>query len=66
MVKVVRAVLGLIAGYIAGAAGGYGLVTLVSSNTHDKSMEAVMTAAFVAGPVGALIGIIVALMWARR
>lgn len=65
MSKLVRALIGLIAGYATGAAAGLALVTLLSSNTHDKSLETVMTAAFVTGPLGAVIGVVVALMWRR-
>ena len=53
------AVLAAIAGYIFGAIGGYFLITVFSSNTHDRSVEAAMTAAFVCGPLGALIASVV-------
>lgn len=43
-------------GYVTGAVIGYLLVLGLSSNTHDASIEATMTAAFVVGPLGALIG----------
>lgn len=42
-------------GYLAGAFGGGYLVSVLSSNTHDRSVEAAMTGAFVLGPLGALI-----------
>jgi len=45
--------------YIAGAMAGYFLITGMSSNTHDRQMEASMTAAFFFGPVAAVIGFIV-------
>lgn len=38
-------------GYITGAFGGGLLVSLLSSNTHDRSVEAAMTGAFVLGPL---------------
>ncbi len=60
------AILGLVGGYLAGVGIGAGLITLLSTNTHDKSLEMVMTAAFVTGPIGAIIGAIVALRWFRR
>jgi hypothetical protein len=56
---------GLVAGYVLGAAIGLGAVTLLSANTHDRGIEAVMTAAFVGGPVGAVIGLIGALVRTR-
>ena len=65
MSKFLRALLGLVLGYVAGAALGYLAITLLSGNTHDKSLEAVMTAAFVAGPLGAVVGLVAALMRAR-
>ncbi len=39
---------------------------MVSANSHDKAIEMVMTAAFVTGPLGAIIGLVVALVRARR
>ena len=44
------------AGYVIGAFGGGFLVTMVSTNRFDRSMEAVMTGAFYTGPLVALIG----------
>lgn len=46
--------LGLL-GYATGLFGGIGLVYLLSSNQHDRSMEAAMTGAFVVGPLTALL-----------
>lgn len=66
MSKAVRVILGLIGGYAAGAAIGLALVSLASSNTHDKSLEAVMTAAFFTGPLGAVAGVLLALAWKGR
>ena len=53
-------VLGAIAGYGAGAVAGYFAIVAFSSNTHDRSLEAAMTGAFLSGPLGALIGMVVA------
>ena len=61
MSKLFRALLSLVLGYIAGAGLGYLAITLLSANTHDRSVEAVMTAAFVAGPIGAILGLVAAL-----
>jgi hypothetical protein len=44
--------------YLSAAIAGYFLVLALSSNTHDRSMEAGMTSAFFFGPVGALLGFI--------
>ena len=45
-------------GYVAIAAAGYFLVALISPNMHDRSVEAAMTAAFVFGPIGAILAFI--------
>lgn len=50
--------LGLL-GYVVGLFGGIGLVYLLSSNQHDRSIEAAMTGAFVVGPlVGLLFAVV--------
>ncbi|MNL81300.1 hypothetical protein D3C87_2083730 [compost metagenome] len=54
-----------IAAYLIAAVGGYFLITKLSSNSHDKSMEATMTAAFVLGPIAAIIAFIVAYLTLR-
>lgn len=60
------ALAGLIAGYVVGALTGAGAIELLSANTHDKSQEMAMTAAFVTGPIGAVIGAITGLLRARN
>ena len=50
------ALLGGLLGYAVGAFGGGYLVFLLSSNTHDRSVEAAMTGAFIFGPLAALVG----------
>lgn len=45
-------------GYILGAVAGYFLVEGLSSNTHDRSLEAAMTGAFVVGPLFAIVAFI--------
>ena len=52
-------VLWAIPAYLAGAFGGGYLVSLLSSNTHDRSVEAAMTGAFVLGPLAGLVGFVV-------
>lgn len=59
------AVAALVAGYVAGALAGAALVDIFSANRHDKSLEIVMTAAFVTGPLGAVVGLLAALLWRR-
>lgn len=63
MRKFLLCLAGLIAGYIIGAGLGAAAIQLFSSNTHDKGMEMAMTSAFVTGPIGAVIGAVVA--WVR-
>jgi hypothetical protein len=60
------AILGALAGYAAGAIAGALLVMALSSNTHDKSVEAAMTGAFASGPLCAIIGFIVGFTRSRR
>lgn len=55
----------LVAGYIVGAAGGYALILATTSNTHDASVEASMTGAFVTGPLVAILGVIALLIASR-
>lgn len=56
----------LIAGYALGAAAGYASVLAFSGNVHDRDLEAIMTAAFATGPLGAALGVAMALVTARR
>jgi len=64
-----RALIGLlwaVPGYLVGAfCGGY-LVSMLSSNVHDRSLEAAMTGAFVFGPLAAVIAFIVGAVRAKR
>jgi prolipoprotein diacylglyceryltransferase len=47
-----------LAGYVLGALVGYVLIEWFSTNTHDRSVEAAMTSAFVFGPLGAVIAFV--------
>jgi hypothetical protein len=58
-------VLWAVPSYLAGAFGGGYLVSVLSSNTHDVSVEAAMTGAFVLGPLAAIVGFIVGAVRAR-
>lgn len=60
------ALLAAILGYVVGLFGTMAAIELVSSNTHDKSMEAAMTGAFVGGPMIAVISVIVILALRRK
>ena len=58
--------LAAVGGYLAGLFGGMLLVELFSTNTHDKSMEAAMTGAFVVGPLMAVLSVVVLLVVRAR
>jgi hypothetical protein len=60
-----RVLLGALAGYLVGAFGGGFTVSALSGNTHDRSVEAAMTGAFVLGPLGAAVGCLVAFVHTR-
>lgn len=64
--RVVLGIAGLVAGYAIGALAGYALLAALSTNTHDPALEASMTAAFVAGPIGALIGLVAGIVFGGR
>ena len=66
MRRLFLSVLGVLLGYAAGAAAGFALVGLASSNMHDKSVETVMTGFFVTGPMGAIAGLALALLMSRQ
>jgi hypothetical protein len=48
-----------IGGYCVSAVAGYFLVLQLSSNSHDRDLEAAMTGAFVFGPIAAIIAFVV-------
>jgi hypothetical protein len=58
MRRFLAALLGMLIGYPLFAFAGYGIVDLFSPNNFDRSVEAVMTAAFAFGPLGAVVGIV--------
>ena len=53
-------------GYVAAAVVSYFLIQWLSSNVHDKSVEAAMTSFFFFGPVGALAGIVAGAIFGGR
>ena len=61
-----RALLWGLAAYGAGVVLGLVLVAALSTNTHDKSQEVVMTAFFFVGPIAGVLGLVLALVWPRR
>ncbi len=59
-----RGLLYALVAYVAGAIAGYGLILALSANSHDRAVEASMTAAFVSGPLCAVMAFIIGV--ARR
>ena len=53
-------------GYIVAAIAGYFLTGLLSSNVHDRAVEAAMTSVFVWGPLGAVTAFIVGFVRSGR
>ena len=60
------AVLTAIGGYVVGLGSGILLIETLSSNTHDRSVEAAMTGALVCGPLMAAVSVVVLLIWRSR
>jgi hypothetical protein len=63
-----RALIGLlwdVPGYLVGAFGGGYAVSVLSSNTHDRSLEAAMTGAFLFGPLAAVTAFIIGAVRAK-
>jgi hypothetical protein len=55
-----------IGGYLLAAAAGYFLIEVLSSNSHDRSVEAGMTSVFFFGPLGGLIAFIAGVIFGGR
>lgn len=55
-----------IGGYVLVALASYFLIGQLSSNTHDRALEAAMTSAFVFGPLGAVGGFVLGFVRAGR
>lgn len=64
--KFVKVLSGLVIGYIAGALIGGVLVEMVSTNAHDKAQEVATTALIVTGPIGAILGVGIGMLWAAK
>jgi len=55
-----------VAGYLLVAVASYFLVLQLSSNTHDRSVEAAMTSVFFFGPMGAVIAFVIGFIRGAR
>jgi hypothetical protein len=64
--RIAMGFLGGLLGYLLGAFGGGFFVSALSSNTHDRSVEAAMTGAFVLGPLVAVMGAVAGVWWSGR
>lgn len=53
-------------GYFVAACASYALIGALSSNVHDRSVEAAMTSAFIFGPCGALLAFVFGFVLAGR
>ena len=54
-----------LAAYIGGAVAGGWLVANLTSNTHDASLEGVMTGAFVIGPLVSIVAFVITFVSTR-
>jgi hypothetical protein len=62
MRRLLASLIGAPVGYLVFAFAGYWAIELFSDNAFDRSLEASMTAMFVIGPAGAIIGLITGLI----
>ena len=58
LVRLGRGLLWAVGAHLAGAIITYVLTRWLSSNVHDRELEALMTGAFVVGPLCALVGFV--------
>jgi len=52
--------------FVGAGVASYFLIDALSSNVHDRSVEAAMTSAFVFGPIGGLSGFIAGCIFGGR
>jgi hypothetical protein len=65
MLRVLVSLLGLVVGYAVAAISGEWAIEAFSSDMHDRSLEAIITAMFVIGPAGAIVGAIAGFVLGR-
>jgi hypothetical protein len=63
--RIATSLLVAVATYVLGAIAGGFLLDSLSANSHDRSVEAAMTGAFVFGPIAAAIGFLMTLRWTK-
>lgn len=64
--RMVFAFIGAVLGYVSGACMGYFVIQGFSSNMHDRPVEAVMTGAFLTGPLVAVMAFIIGFILGGR
>ncbi len=65
MKRLAIGLLSALGGYVVAALVGFFLIDW-SSNTHDRSVEAAMTSAFVLGPLGAVVAFVAGVLLGGR
>jgi hypothetical protein len=63
MAKFIRVLFCIFVGITIGAFTAGMLVSVLSDNIHDKSLEIANTAAFFGAPIGAVLGLIAGFLW---
>ncbi len=66
MKRLAIGLLSALGGYVVAALVGFFLIDWLSSNTHDRSVEAAMTSAFVLGPLGAVVAFVAGVLLGGR
>ncbi len=56
MPRALLIILYILLGYLIAAGLAYFLISQFSGNKHDRAMEAIVSAIFIARPIGAVIG----------
>ena len=63
--RIGRGLLWDVLGYLLAAAATYVLTMWLSSNVHDRELEALMTAIVVVGPAAGVLGLVLGLLLRR-
>ena len=64
MLKIIgMSLLAGLGGYVVGMIAAMVLINYLSSNTHDRSVEAAMSSVFVYGPVSGILSFVFALIY---
>ncbi|MEZ0540083.1 hypothetical protein [Fibrella arboris] len=66
MKKIGISLFGGFVGYVLVAVFGFFLLIRLSSDTHDREVEAAITRLLTLGPIGAIQGIFMGYQWAKR